>query len=109
MLQQGFFGTAVVASCSALASVYMEWALKGSRTTSMHVQNAQIYCWGVLLNGAMYLLTRTTSEETAPRCLFHGENVISFVFYYVIKAKRNEAEVTGKRGWDKRARTHASF
>lgn len=61
---------ALVASCSASASVYMEWALKRSLATSMHTQNAQIYGWGVLLNALMYLTT--SSHDAVPQSLTHG-------------------------------------
>ena len=66
-------GVALVACCSASASVYMEWALKGSLATSMYIQNAQIYGWGVLLNGITYLATALRATGTAPRSLTDGE------------------------------------
>ena len=66
-------GVALVACCSASASVYMEWALKGSLATSIHSQNAQIYGWGVLLNGSMYLATSARSIGPDPRSFIDGE------------------------------------
>ena len=59
---------------SSLASVYMEWALKGRPIASMHVQNAQVFGWGVLLNGLMYLLTRSNDIEAA---FVHGAGTVT--------------------------------
>lgn len=76
---RGYLGVALVACCSASASVYMEWALKGSLATSIHSQNALIYGWGVLLNGSMYLATSARSIRPDPRSFIDGYTSLTWL------------------------------
>jgi UDP-sugar transporter A1/2/3 len=49
---------------SAFAGVYNEKLLKGRLESSVHWQNAQMYVWGVALNGGHYLLVDARSVES---------------------------------------------
>jgi hypothetical protein len=56
---RGYGLSAISAAASSGSVVYTEWSLK-SMKGSIHVQNAQLYAWGVFVN-VVYFLSRDTS------------------------------------------------
>ena len=59
---------------SAFAGVYNEKLLKGRPESSVHWQNAQMYIWGVALNGAKFVLDARNMAQLSRGGLLGGFN-----------------------------------
>ena len=73
----GFLTMLAIAAASAGGSLATEWLMKGDAravSASIHVQNGQLYTWGVALNIGAILAT-SSLDALSPSSLLSGYNV----------------------------------
>jgi probable UDP-sugar transporter A4 len=72
-IPQGILVMLIVALCSATATVYTEWVMNHStfKDESIHLQNARLYTFGIILN-AVYYLQDTVRRSGTLAAVFSG-------------------------------------